>query len=594
VFRQAGFVATNGRQTNGEFREVSYWVEPGNIGVIERLKGLLSGYDFVQVSKRFDDWFVDIDSSGILKADMISRFKVQLFERINEIVRGWHTSEAFVADTLAQSGVLPLFGMPTQARFLYQSREIMAEEDSPVGISTSLERSISDYAPGAQRTKDKGIYTSVGFTPQIIKRGNNVMTAGSAWSDSPRQMCYCAECGYSQNLVAPIESCPNCGAVATGGNFKMFEAATPSAYRTNFGDPEEVKDNQGPRSGNPITVAMLGSLPQSITQGNCSVSGTSSNVATFNFGPSGEGFEVYQSNDGLLLDQWTAADRIAPQTGVQPRKIVLKAMTHTDLVCISPHGANMMLSLSLNAYPNGQPVRKSDGAEKKAAAYSAAFLLKKAAEGVLDLEHSEVGVATVRQLKESNFPQIILFDTLANGAGFCSEISKDITKYLDYALSGRLGAALAAEHHSKMPGGCLAACPKCISNHTNQAFQPILDWRLGLDYIRVLHDKDENLGSNGSGSFYLDWVSGYARPLAQAVAGYGIGLELSEDISHPVLVRSSGGNKLAIIVVHPLWKSESSVVLKISDEIIEKLGADFEVRIADTFNLTRRPQWACL
>jgi hypothetical protein len=51
---------------------------------------------------------------------------------------------------------------------------------------------------------------------------------------------------------------------------------------------------------------------------------------------------------------------------------------------------------------------------------------------------------------------------------------------------------------------------------------------------------------------------------------------------------------LAIIVVHPLWKSESSVVLKISDEIIEKLGADFEVRIADTFNLTRRPQWACL
>lgn len=594
VFRQAGFVATNGRQTNGEFREVSYWVEPGNIGENERLKGLLTGYDFVQVSKRFDDWFMEIDSSGILKADMISRFKGQLFERINEIVRGWHTSEAFVSDTLAQSGVLPLFGMPTEARFLYQSRVINAGEDSPIGISTSLERSISDYAPGAQRTKDKGIYTSVGFTPQIIKRGNNVMTAGSAWSDSPRQMCYCAECGYSQNLVAPIESCPNCGAVATGGNFKMFEAATPSAYRTNFGDPEEVKDNQGPRSGNPITVAMLGSLPQSITQGNCSVSGTSSNVATFNFGPSGDGFEVYQRNEGLLLDQWIAADRIAPQTGVQPRKIVLKAMTHTDLVCISPHGANMMLSLSLNAYPNGQPMRKSDGAEKKAAAYSAAFLLKKAAEGVLDLEHSEVGVATVRQLNESNFPQIILFDTLANGAGFCSEMSKDITKYLDYALTGRLGAALAAEHHSKMPGGCLAACPKCISNHTNQAFQPILDWRLGLDYIRVLRDKDENLGSNGSGSFYSDWVSGYARPLAQAVAGYGIGLELSEDISHPVLVRSSGGNKLAIIVVHPLWKSESSVVLKISDEIIEKLGADFEVRIADTFNLTRRPQWACL
>jgi hypothetical protein len=594
VFRQAGFVATNGRQTNGEFREVSYWIEPGNLAEIERLKRLLSDYDYVQISRRFDDWFTEIDSSGALKGEMISRLKGQLFERIDAIVRSWHTTEAFVADTLAQSGVLPLFGMPTQARFLYQSREIMAGEDSPVGISASLERSISDYAPGAQRTKDKGIYTSVGFTPQIIKRANMVRTAGSAWSDAPRQMCYCAECGYSQNVDTAIESCPNCGAVATGGNFKVFEAATPTAYRTNFGDPEEVKDNQGPRSGNPITVAMLGSLPQSKIQANCSVSGASSSVATFNFGPSGEGFEVYQRNEGLLLDQWIAADRISPQMGVQTRKIVLKAMTHTDLVCISPHVANMMLSLSLNAYPNGQPMRRSDGAEKKAAAYSAAFLLKKAAESVLDLEHSEVGVATVRQLNESSVPQIILFDTLANGAGFCSEMSKDITKYLDYALNGRLGAALAAEHHAKMPGGCLTACPKCISNHTNQAYQPILDWRLGLDYIKVLRNSEEDLGANGSGRFYIDWVSIYARPLAQAVAGYGIGLELCEDISHPVLIRSSGGSKLAIIVVHPLWKTESSVVLKISDEIVEKLGADVEIRIVDTFNLTRRPQWACL
>jgi hypothetical protein len=594
VFRKAGFVATNGRQTNGEFREVSYWVEPGNLGEIERLKGLLSDYDYVPISRRFDDWFMEIDSSGKLKADMISRFKGQLFERINEIVLGWHTTEAFVSDTLAQSGVLPLFGMPTEARFLYQSRSINAGEDSPIGISTSLERSISDYAPGSQRTKDKGIYTSVGFTPQIIKRGNNVMTAGSAWSHSPRQMCYCAECGYSQNVAAPIESCPNCGAVASGGSFKMFEAATPSAYRTNFGEPEEVKDNQGPRSGNPITVAMLGALPKSEIQGNSSVSGTSSNVATFNFGPSGEGFEVYQDNRGLMMDQWIAVESIAPQAGVQTKKIVLKAMTHTDLVCVSPNLTNVMLSLSLKAYPDGKILRKSDGAEKKAAAYSAAFLLKKAAEGVLDLEHSEVAVATVRQLNESSVPQIILFDTLANGAGFCSEMSKDITKYLDYALTGRLGAALAAEHHAKMPGGCLTACPKCISNHTNQAFQPILDWRLGLDYIKVLRNPEEDLGANGSGRFYADWVSEYARPLAQAIEGYGIGLELSEDISHPVLVRSSGDNKLAIIVVHPLWKTESSVVLKISDEIVDKLGADYEIRIADTFNLTRRPQWACL
>jgi hypothetical protein len=109
-----------------------------------------------------------------------------------------------------------------------------------------------------------------------------------------------------------------------------------------------------------------------------------------------------------------------------------------------------------------------------------------------------------------------------------------------------------------------------------------------------LRDKFEDLGANGSGRFYSDWVNGYAMPLAQAVAGYGIGLELSEDVAHPVLVRNSAGSKLAIIVVHPLWKTESSVVLKVTDEIAKKFGADVEIRIADTFNLTRRPQWACL
>jgi hypothetical protein len=269
-------------------------------------------------------------------------------------------------------------------------------------------------------------------------------------------------------------------------------------------------------------------------------------------------------------------------------------MTHTDVVCISPDAVNVMLDLSFDAHKPGLIRRSSDGAEKKSAAYSAAFLIKKAAEGVLDLEHSEVGVATVRQLKESKVPQIILYDTLANGAGFCSEMAKSITQYLDYALAGRLGLALGSDRHAKMPGGCLTACPKCISNHTNQAFQPILDWRLGLDYIRVLRDKVEDLGANGTGRFYTDWVNGYALPLAQAVAGYGIGFALSEEISHPVLVRSSVGSKLAIILVHPLWKTESSVVLKVADEITEKLGRDVEIRIADTFNLTRRPQWACL
>lgn len=99
---------------------------------------------------------------------LLIEIKEALFLRMDALIKEWHTPDAFISDVLAQSGRLPLFGMPTDARFLYQSNRFEPSEDSPRGISTSLERSISDYAPGAQRTKDKGIYTSIGFTPKLF------------------------------------------------------------------------------------------------------------------------------------------------------------------------------------------------------------------------------------------------------------------------------------------------------------------------------------------------------------------------------------------------------------------------------------------
>lgn len=598
VFRRAGMRASNGRQTNGEFGEVSFWIEPGNHKQLSAIRELLLAYDFDGIASRFADWFEN-NPDEISKSEMQNYINQELFETIDNLVKNWHAPDTYISDVLAQSGVLPLFGMPTEARVLYQTSTIEAAEDSPKSISTSLERSISDYAPGAQRTKDKAIYTSIGFTPHIVpdRFSGRSKTAGAAWSDAPRRMCYCPECGYSDYLTQSITSCPKCGCDTTKPRnpFKVFDAATPAAYRTSFDPPSDIKDGSSPRGGSPITVAMLGDSHRSILIGNCKTVGQQSDVVIFNFGPSGEGFEVTRCDQGGLKDQWIAtggADRAATGSGNLMR-ITLKATTHTDTVCISPSSTHEMLDLSIEELHGHTGNRRRSTAEKKSAAYSAAYLLKKAAEGILDIEPSELGVATVRQFDGERLPQIVLFDTLANGAGFSRKIAEDIAPYIEYALAGRLSDALLSEQHASARIGCPTACPKCISNHTNQAYQPILDWRLGLDYIRILKDKDTDLGASGQGEFYEKWVRNYAMHVAESMYSCGLSLSLLDGISHPVLVRPEGNKTRAIILAHPLWRNECTALLNVENKLVEMFNGCVNVAIADTFNLTRRPHWAC-
>lgn len=196
------------------------------------------------------------------------------------------------------------------------------------------------------------------------------MTTGSAWSEEPRLMCYCSDCGFSQSVEAPSSKCPECGAESEGPNmrFKVFEAATPAAYRTDLGAPQEIKDNQGPRGGNPITVAMQGQLPAPSRSANCNIIGAASKVATFNFGPDGEGFEVTRidqnTRNGTLENQWLSTSHIS-QSGSETKRVVLKASTFTDTCCISAAETDAMISLSLSGHKPTLNKRLSDGSRKE-------------------------------------------------------------------------------------------------------------------------------------------------------------------------------------------------------------------------------------
>lgn len=590
VFRKAGFFASNGLQTNGEFREISYWIEPGNILEVQKIEKLLCNYNLDNLLSRFADWLKIIDSSGTLSSQLRSYVNSDLFRIIDNIAKNWHKTEDFLSVALAQSGVLPLFGMPTGSRNLYQERFFSKGKDQLKSISTSVERSITEFAPGAQKTKDKRIYTVTGFTPTLVKppSSNKAISSGSPWTFGPTLMYYCESCGRAEDyLENSPKHCTECAAEIT-----PFEAVTPSAYRTNF-TADDIKDGTIPRGGNPVTIAVKNDNSEYNLELNTKISSKRGNVTTFNFGPDGDGFHLYKQSRNGLDNQWIYEEFVGDTPEAEDKHLVLCANTFTDFISLEISDVNPCLCFSSRKsqkIPDGVKYRQ-DSSATKSAAYSAAFLIKKAAELVLDLESDELGICMIRESVDSESPKIIMYDTLPNGAGFSAEIANKFAPYLDELLQGKLNSVMHSHPHMNGLSGCSTSCPKCIMSNTNQAYHPILDWRLGYDFIRALKSKDDDLGASGIGLSYEKWLQDSARNALGSIVSAGLGYTCDLECKYPIAIGPK--EKSVVIVCNPLWVANCEANMSALQYVKSTYGNEVKIWLADTFNLIRRPQW-CL
>ena len=272
-------------------------------------------------------------------------------------------------------------------------------------------------------------------------------------------------------------------------------------------------------------------------------------------------------------------------------KIVLKAETHTDVVGFTPTSVPAELSLSIIVKEGWTEVagmrRNVDSAAAKGAVFSASYLLKKSGEYVMQLLEGELGVCNVEQLPGAA-PSMLLFDTLNNGAGFSAKIAANPGQYFNEITRRGLWDIFNEKPHGKGSSVCLTACPKCIANHSNHPYHPILDWRLGADFVRVLESPQENLGADGTGDYYQDWVGGIAENARSSLCHSGLGYERLEEVDHPCAINREF--RKIVIIVHPLWKSNVPAVLSVKDRVLSAYPG-CQITLADTFNLIRRPHW---
>src|SRR5207237_9732517 len=83
-------------------------------------------------------------------------------QKISEIA-ALKNEQADLSQRLAERGLLPMFGFPTQSRYLFTQRPQSSDPWPPIGaIDRDLRIAISEFAPGNEVVIDKFVYRSVG------------------------------------------------------------------------------------------------------------------------------------------------------------------------------------------------------------------------------------------------------------------------------------------------------------------------------------------------------------------------------------------------------------------------------------------------
>jgi DEAD/DEAH box helicase domain-containing protein len=484
----------------------------------------------------------------------------------NRLVEVTNTSPlpSGLATALAENGVLPMYGMPTNVRIAYLRGGGTVDRDA--------ELAMIEFSPKAELLKDKKYYEMEGITSPRYKLGNQLMN--NPVSDQFNTFVYSVQPDQTiqqENMDAGI---------APGHT----RAIIPKAYYS-INERYETNNN---KERHQLSLPKLNNCDVPEAQ---SINGTNLKVSCFNgsyfvFNDNrGNLFNFYENNyrvgNNINYNQWS----LNQQGGNPVGAFSLAKKTFTNLVEISPIQLMEGLSfgLGLDNYRN---------TAIQAAAYSAAFILRNVYTTDKDIDGEEIRILKLLQNNQDQQLNIVYADQLANGSGFCRDLSNNIEKYLNLCFDRNnpfAGRILSDQNLS-----CDTASYQNLMNFRNQKFHPILDWRLGITYLRMLKGGEQSKNSilmaddqlhefksfNGQNS----WIEGFRRLFQEWVETTALGnYHEAGDAGIPICER----NGTYIIGIHPLWNTvnpgESLAAL------VNELGGQNQIKYMDSFNILRRP-----
>lgn len=615
--------ALNPPDIHGEYVSTEDFYTPGSVWPDRLVKALAST---IGERDRFVDAAVITGVPAGADAQIIKTMMKPdvLVQQILDAAQGEVPSYRGLGHFLAEAGLLPMYGMPTSVRDLYTGVERAAgarygahDEFSWSTMDRDLDLAISEYSPGKVLVKDKRKHLVIGFTGPLMdpsRHGHSVVLQKplTTWFTDERYIAKCACGAAKEKSVADNQdlNCDDCSEVIPAKTFRRF--VTPAGFRTDFGikdhDEQFVKQSLA-------TVATVLHEGQANVVANVKLHhGAGITIMRLNEGCEGEndqgiGFDITDVIDNgvyvtgpkerkSLPDQGIVLDSFKPEpgrwtpTGGTATGVGLVSRKQTDAIYLETLKFDARLGLDLVA-------RRGDHSHlgARSAAISATHMLVQQAALLLDVAPEEFEALEPR--RRDGKPVLQIADTLVNGSGLCRALSvttpstpkpgiiEMVEKIIYDETDDPLRSLIAASHASK----CQTACYRCIQQYGNRRYHGLLDWRLGLSYLRSLIDSGFACGLDGdfqSAPELRDWRSTAEALAEELVAMRPSSLSLVLNVGPYALpmvedTRGSGAGTRTLIV-HPLWRLDAD-----ADARLFGTPDVARHRFLNTFELPRRP-----
>lgn len=484
---------------HGDFGKVSNWQlrEPIVKVWLQSSAGLTA----------IDEKFKKFANSKYISSQEIDSLKEEikstLADKISEIV---NNNNDFVQDDLgerlAAAGLFPMFGFPTQVRYLYETKPSSFNNIS--GVDRPVELALTTFTPGCEIVKDKKILRSIGFVGYESKKGDIVANEGITRYDN-KKISICPVCKYTYMYdvkSSPISDCPVCRNKMEDKD--NVQVVSPKGYRTNYRPGDDYRGRVEYKTVT-STTEVDGARTQIPLDG---VSGTNLSVGC-NATPENGVINLINTNYGdfFKMRKGTAANNGWYDISLANRNnIALENTLPVYFALIATKVTGIFEVFINNENPNLclNPQNAIDLEQQSAirgAYLSWGMMMRKCIADYLTIDQNELIVDILtREINGESCTGVYFAEKLENGAGYTtylgnagSEKQRDIL--INPLLPGSKSVGkydlyktlVQKDNHRAL---CNSSCYDCLRDYYNQKNHSVLNWRLGLDLARIAAEKD--------------------------------------------------------------------------------------------------------
>lgn len=587
-----GLSPGNGDYNNGNF---------GNINAVYNEKELiLNTYDSVRAELRhFICNVLQINNLEIVR-DMLDNNRINLeacIETIYDLIDVYGENYSFTS-ALAQEGFLPLYGLPV--------RNVQLIHEDPNGkknngkwpikngiIDRAEEVALTEFSPGKVIVKDKIKIKCVGVAWPERPTGNMWQSSGIRFG--------------VPKIIKSILLCNVCGAVTLHNKYECSECLTadpedltlytgwrPSAYVSDIKDIDAYDGNidilKTQIISHPAPIDKSIQVFSDQNQDNYRVTGFQGRLLTVNTN-SKNGYSFKRINntktmDGVYVDDSLIGNSLKTQDWTTSRgtEIESNIALFTELI------TDVLVAKAETPMSELCKLGKDDGYNDiavKSAWDSLAVIIGNGITLLEDIEPNEIAIGKKYCLSKASSGreiggwEVFVTDTLDNGAGYASSYSdKNKFKELLVWLDTEFSLILNSKEHSDT---CSTSCYHCLRNYTNRSIHHNLDWKLGLDLVRLLLYGENAISINNT------WWDYYLRTIVLNKL-----MIMTKRTTWEILETTNGicyisrKYSTCLYPVHPLINYEHRSFFNLKSSLLDQTKM-IKVALLDVFKFERSP-----